>query len=162
MGGSNLPGDKEELSTGSDSDTDSYSTVSSSSDSDDEDCRVPTNEVWCWQCGCHGHSGMHCPQPNDMMETEDGAEVNVDSLQSTSDNHNTGPAATSIRTPAEEAGGTDTPLVASGPLPPLNTGYLSLEEQCSGGPTLPSAGPSCANHPNAPVIAEPRTTTARV
>ena len=60
------------------------------------------------------------------METEDGAVMNVDSW--TSDNNTTGPAATSIRTPAE--GGADTTLVAGGPLSPLNL------ERLAGGTTL--------------------------
>ena len=80
--------------------------------------------------------------------------MNVDSL--TGGSNTTGPAATSIRTPAEDAGGDYTTLVAGGSLSPLNMEWLLLEEQLCGGRTLPGAGPSSAN---APVIAEPQATT---
>ena len=80
--------------------------------------------------------------------------MNVDSL--TGGTNTTEPAATYIRTPAEDAGGADTILVAGGSLSPLNMEWRSLEEQLCGGRTLPGAGPSSAN---APVVAEPQAIT---
>jgi hypothetical protein len=149
MEGNDLPEDREDLSTGSDSATDSSTSSSSSNTDSEKDYCAGTNGM---DIGTDKRNGYGTDKTN--KETKDGAEMNVDSL--TGGTNTTGPVATSIRTPAEDAGGADTTLVAGGPLSPLNMEWLLLEEQLCGGRTLPGAGPSSAN---APVIAEPQAIT---